>query len=139
MAEINWKHEFSVNIPKLDKQHKTLLSMVNELSDAIDQEQSDSITGEIVSRLSLYAITHFSDEERFMERYGFTELPSHREEHATFVEQIETFKEQLLCDQSILARDVLIYLMNWFMHHIMSVDQKYAEFFTEKQMLHGVS
>ena len=61
---------------------------------------------EIISRLSLYAIIHFSDEERFMERYGFTELPSHKEEHIAFIGQIETFKERLFTDKSILAREV---------------------------------
>lgn len=139
MGAISWKNEFSVNVPKIDKQHKKLIAMVNELSDAIEQEKSDSILVEIISRLSLYAITHFSDEERFMERYGYTELPSHKEEHIAFIEQIETFKKQLSSDPSILAREVLIYLMNWLVNHIMTIDQKYAQFFAEQQLLHGVT
>ncbi len=137
MAVIDWKHEFSVSIPKIDKQHKVLIAIVNELSEAIDQEESGCIIEEIISRLSLYAITHFSDEERFMERYAFPDLPSHKEEHRVFIGQIETFKEQLCNDQSILARDVLTYLKNWFANHLLSVDQKYAEFFTEQHMLYG--
>ncbi len=137
MSVIHWKTEFSVDIPNIDKQHQTIVAMVNELSDAIEQKESDKEIEDIIAKLSFYAITHFADEERLMKRCAYMEAAVHKAEHADFIERVEEFKARLSNDKSVLAKDTLSFLMTWFVDHITCTDQKYAHFLAEQHILHG--
>ncbi|GAH38184.1 unnamed protein product, partial [marine sediment metagenome] len=66
MTNIEWDDKFSVGITLIDEQHKMLMQRLNDLSKAIERNQS---IGEIVRVLGFlidYTNFHFSTEEKHM-------------------------------------------------------------------------
>lgn len=132
MAFIDWKYSFSVNIEKLDSQHKDLIGCINQLFDAMKEGRGKNILGDIISSLIHYTETHFRTEEAYFEQYGYPATESHKAEHAAFVKKVTEFKSELDSGKAILSNDVLQFLKNWLQNHIIGSDKLYSKFLNEK-------
>jgi hemerythrin-like metal-binding protein len=121
MEPLEWKDSFSVGNAHLDEQHKGLIALINMLDDA-------DMTGPVLEQLQIYGEEHFRDEERLMEEAGYDGLPAHREQHAAFVEWLESAHQaQRRGEVAALLRDgVRDYLKNWLVNHILVSDKDYA-------------
>ncbi len=93
-------------------------------------------TEDALSRISngliSYINIHFSNEENYFDRFGYTEAPEHKEVHAYFVQKVLGFMdgfEQGNLDASI---DMMRFLSDWLTTHIKGNDRKYAPFLIAK-------
>ena len=59
MSLIKWNDSFSVNVVKIDQEHKKLFEMVNELTDAMKAGHGKDVLGNILDRLISYTAFHF--------------------------------------------------------------------------------
>ena len=132
MALINWNDSFSVNVSKIDQQHKKLVTMINELSDAMKQGKGKDVLGQIVNDLIGYTATHFKTEESYFDQFGYPETDRHKQEHAAFVERVSDFKEGFEKGRLALSVEVMNFLSDWLQNHIKGTDKKYSQFFNEK-------
>ncbi len=132
MAFIEWDDNLSVYIVEIDRQHKKLIAMINELHDAMRHRQSKLVLSQIIEGLIGYAGTHFRTEERYFERYGYPEEIPHKQEHAAFTLKVAEFKHNYDAGKFGLSMDLLDFLSDWLQNHIKVVDRKYALFFNEK-------
>jgi hemerythrin len=132
MALINWSDSFSVNVSEIDLQHKKLVTMINELSDAMKQGRGKDIMGKIVTDLINYALTHFITEEKYFDKFGYPETDSHNKEHTAFAQRVSDFKEGFENGRLSLSIEVLHFLSDWLQNHIKGTDKKYSQFFNEK-------
>jgi len=132
--EFIWDERYSVGDEALDAQHRRLFELGNEvarLSGAPDQ--ADSLK-KAVHALCDYVKTHFSDEERFMERKGFPRLTEHRVLHESIIHQInETLRSTH--NLEALAYKLKRLLRYWVLEHIEEEDLKLKRFLekVEKQ------
>jgi hemerythrin len=60
-----WKEEYSVSIQEIDNQHKVIIDLLNDLYDAFLRKDHENKTGDIISRLTDYALMHFKVEEQY--------------------------------------------------------------------------
>lgn len=132
MALINWDDSFSVNVAEIDKQHKELIAMINELNDAMKEGKGREVAGKIVSKLAIYTVTHFKTEEDLFAKFGYPGSENHKKEHAAFVKKVADFKEGYEKGKLSLTSEVMNFLSDWLRHHIMGTDKKYVQFFNEK-------
>ena len=129
---IQWDDSFSVNVAEIDQQHRKLISMVNELSDAMKEGKGKEVVGGIVNRLVSYTIEHFKTEEKYFDRFGYPETASHKKEHARFVQRAAEFKQRFEKGSLGLSVDVMTFISDWLRNHIQGTDKKYTQFFNAK-------
>jgi len=130
MAFIVWEDKYSIGNSEIDEQHKKLLELINILDACINLPD--------VSKLSLYKDTldklvdyinfHFSSEEKYMREINYPEYEFHRKAHYTFVKKVMQsvkydFSEKDK-DIEIKYRELLVFLKNWLVMHILIVDKK---------------
>ncbi|HOV91014.1 MAG TPA: bacteriohemerythrin [Syntrophorhabdaceae bacterium] len=132
MALIEWDNSLNVNIAEIDKQHQKLVSMINELNEAMIKRQGKDIVGKIIEGLVSYAGTHFATEEKYFDMYRYPGALSHKKEHADFVKRVGEFQEGFKNGNLALTIEVMRFLKDWLTKHIMGTDKKYGPFFNEK-------
>lgn len=128
MALITWNDNLSVNIRGLDNQHKQLISVINELHDAMKQGQSNQIISKVLFNLSVYTKTHFKSEEELFDKYNYPQKNSHKKEHDAFVEKVEKFLSEYKNGKSNLSFEVMNFLTQWLINHIQKSDKAYSSF-----------
>ncbi|SMC22961.1 hemerythrin-like metal-binding domain protein [Desulfacinum hydrothermale DSM 13146] len=121
-----WTDEYSVGDFDLDRQHKRLFALVNQLAHAMRQGQGKKVLEPIVGELVDYTQTHFEDEERAMERCGYPDLAAHRETHAKFVQKVQEVVDKFQKGEVGLSFEVLEFLETWLKKHILGTDCQYA-------------
>ncbi len=132
MSLIQWNDSFSVNVVEIDIQHRKLIAMINDLSDAMRQGKGKHIMGKIVKQLFEYTEIHFRTEEKYFDQYGYPEARSHKKEHSDFIRTVDKFKNEFETGKLTLSIAVMNFLSDWLQTHIMGTDRKYGLFFNEK-------
>ncbi|MFP4526410.1 MAG: bacteriohemerythrin, partial [Bacteroidales bacterium] len=92
MSFIQWKDSMATDIDEIDTQHMQLVSLINDLYEAMSKGQGKEKLNEIFNELFDYAKTHFFTEEKLMLVYGFPGYEEHKKEHQNFVEEIKKYK-----------------------------------------------
>ncbi len=132
MALAHWNDSFSVNVLEIDLQHKKLISMINELDEAMRRGEGKNILGKIVDHLINYAGTHFKTEEKYFAQFEYPDANKHKQEHAAFVQKVTDFKVGFNERRLSLTIEVMNFLSDWLKRHIMESDKQYGRFFNEK-------
>lgn len=124
---MEWVSGMSVGIDAIDNEHKMLIAMVAELSDAIDSDNTDEIVLEIFERLEIYVKKHFSREEELMVKLNYSRLEPHKKQHQNFTKKISEFKATLMDSYSVsTAEEVNLFLFNWLTNHILIEDMRFS-------------
>ncbi len=132
MAIIQWDASYSVNIDRIDRQHQKLITLINQLHDAMIANKAQAVMVRIVEDMVDYTQTHFSAEELYMEEFGYPELIAHRREHQLFIDKARDLRTRVQSSELIFSLEVIRFLRDWLTHHILETDMKYASFFAEK-------
>lgn len=132
MALVVWSDILEVNISQIDNQHKKLVSMINELHDAMKLGKGKEVMAKILNGLIQYTATHFKTEEDLFARYGYPDTAAHKREHIAFVGKVKEFKQGFDAGKLSVTLEVMNFLSKWIQQHIKGSDMKYAPFFQEK-------
>ncbi|MDU2063736.1 MAG: bacteriohemerythrin [Sporomusaceae bacterium] len=127
MALSGWDNKYSVNILAMDKDHQKLIEMISNLHQAMKSGQSKTILTPLLSNLTHYAQDHFASEEKYLSSIGSSELVTQKQQHVTFLNKIGEFKSTYEAGNTTLAIQILPFLNNWFLNHIMQMDMKYKQ------------
>ena len=127
MSGLAWDTSLSVGVPSCDKQHQQLFLLIDKLDEAMRKGQGKQIIGGILDDLRKYTVTHFTYEEKLLERIAYADLPRQQAEHKQFVDKIAQFQRDNAEGGVGLSVSVMGFLTNWLRHHIMIEDAKYGE------------
>ena len=122
---IAWKDHYSVNDPSHDAEHKQIIACLNELHEAMQGAADGSTTKRVLDRLVQYTRTHFDHEERFMREVDFPGFEAHKALHDNMRQRTLGLRTHLTL---VTARDVLVFLKDWWLEHIQGEDQTYAAY-----------
>lgn len=130
---VKWDDSYSVHYDGIDEQHKILISIIQEVENAINAE-SYSFKGliEILNRLEDYIKVHFSYEEGLMTKYDYPEKTNHFTEHNELRYKILSTNLDYIEKSKDFYTESYTYLYNWLINHIMKTDKKLASFLIEK-------
>ena len=129
---ICWTNDLSVGVAKIDEQHKALVSLINELNSAMRQRRSEEVLAGVLDRLKQYTVKHFATEEEFFDRYGYAEAPAHKKAHRDLVEKVLAFEQELKSGRAKVTMEIMRFLKEWLVGHIMGTDKRYGSFLNGK-------
>jgi hemerythrin len=135
MSLINWSDSLSVNVKEIDLQHRKLIDMINELNEAMKIGKGRESLGKILNGLISYTATHFKQEERYFDKYGYPDTLNHKKEHFAFVKKVTDFKDGFEKNNLAVTMEVMNFLSDWLKNHIKGTDKKYSKFFNEKGLV----
>lgn len=135
MALVEWNDSYSVGIVYLDNQHKGLVAQINALHDAMSLGKARKVLSPILDTLIDYTATHFSSEEELFAKYNYPEKEDHIAEHQRFVDDVLIFKEHYESGRALVSFEILAFLKNWIVGHMLGSDQKYKAFLESEEVL----
>lgn len=131
MSLIKWNDSLSVNVVKIDQEHKKLVEMINELTDAMKAGHGKDVLGKILNGLISYTASHFQTEEKYFQQVKYPDAAAHKKEHVAFVQKVTEFKKEFDAGRATVSVNILQFLSKWLQNHIKGTDQKYSSFFHE--------
>ncbi|MBF0107696.1 MAG: bacteriohemerythrin [Magnetococcales bacterium] len=127
-----WSNELEVNIHDIDRQHKSLVEMINQLHVSIKTGESRTALEQVLPKLLRYTEEHFRHEEDLFAAHGFPDAVTHKEAHEKLLTRVQEFSDRLQRGDDRAAPALLGFLKSWLTQHIMKVDKKYAPFLNER-------
>lgn len=124
------KPEYLIGIDLLDKEHTRLFELAEEtyevLQDEFSQDKAARIT-HLVSELINYTRTHFSHEEAYQKSINYPYFAEHAAQHRQFEDSLASLDldeiENDLEGQNEMVQNLLDFLSNWLVNHILKVDR----------------
>ncbi len=127
MPLMEWNERFSVGVPSIDVQHKKLVSILNELHDAMQAKHGHEALSKTLAGLISYTASHFKYEEELFAKTGYNSAAEHKKEHDKLTNQVLEVKEKYVKGVSTaLSVEVLNFLKKWLTDHIMGSDKQYG-------------
>lgn len=128
MTILNWNKLLVLGIDSIDKQHKHLIDLANQLDEAVAIGADRHTLVNIIDDLVSYTVSHFQHEEQLMKAADFnpTLYDEHKAEHQEFVEKMLLVQREAKIDNNSIADDLMDYVVNWLCYHILSTDKKMA-------------
>jgi hemerythrin len=125
-----WSDEFSVGVDEIDREHKRLLGVLNDLHDAVQAGEAREVLGKVMDELLLYVAYHFAHEEELFLRTDYPGFERHRLQHRALTITVkEIYEDFQLSDSEALPRQVLLFLKNWLYDHIMGSDRAFGVYY----------
>lgn len=122
------KPEYYIGIDIIDEEHKQLFAYADEAYELLHEEftpdKYDKIDV-ILNQLRDYTVKHFADEEQYMEAIHYKKLFTQKIQHQEFVSRLDEFMqqhEQETEDQDEQITEILRFLTEWLVNHILHVD-----------------
>ncbi|MDF2537002.1 MAG: hypothetical protein K0S76_23 [Herbinix sp.] len=122
-----FKDEFKTGIELIDLEHQKLFEIADKaymtLMDDFIPDKFDYIV-EILNELKEYAATHFQHEEEYMMEIRYKKLFSQKTSHNDFIEKMNEYDLSNVDEnQKQIILDVLDFLNDWLVQHIMGSDK----------------
>ncbi len=122
-----FKEEYKTGIDFVDKEHKKLFEIAEN---AYQLQQNDFLYDKydqlvaILEELREYTKLHFSHEEAYMKEINYKGMFTQKTQHDAFVHKLEDINFNTLDNGSDDAvNDILTFLTNWLVEHILNVDK----------------
>ena len=132
MKKIAWTDSYSVGIEKIDKQHKQLVEMINQLIDAHDTSVRSEMVSDTLTSMTNYAMSHFQTEEDLLREHQYPQYDDHHTEHMAFIRKTAEMASAAIKLEQSVPVELLSYLKEWLINHILKSDMQYKVFFSEK-------
>ncbi len=131
---LNWNKDLETGYELIDKQHKELFNLINDVFDARSKGKGKDEIFKVINFLERYIIRHFKAEEDAMLSKKYPQYEDHKLLHDKFKEDFSKFKSE------IKEKEVGIYaiittnrlLSDWWINHIMTIDMKLAAYLKSK-------
>jgi hemerythrin len=132
MPLFTWNDTYSVSVKSMDDQHKKLFNLINQLHDAMSAGKGKAIVGTVLDEMLDYTRTHFTAEEKVLEKVAYPGLPEQKKQHKIYVDKIIEMQQKLQGGSLTVSMEASQFLRDWLTNHIMVIDKKYASYLTEK-------
>lgn len=127
------KDEYLIGVEQIDQEHRRLFEIAEETYQLLKNEfmpdKYDQIK-KLLAELREYSEMHFQHEEAYMESIQYKKMFSQKTQHASFIRWLD---EHTLAgdgidgeydDQDQVVSEILNYLTEWLVQHIMHTDKQ---------------
>ena len=127
---IEWTPDLAVGVDEIDSQHRKLFEAVNKLMTAMWEGKGKEETGNLLTFLSDYVMTHFTMEEGLMKALEYPAYIRHKSMHNQFTEELAALKKKY--DRGEIDSSSCITVLDgtceWLRNHISKVDKALGTF-----------
>ena len=131
---INWTDKYSVGYNVIDNQHKELVGMINNLYASFTEGKADEIVEDILKEMIKYTDYHFKMEEKYFDKYNYSDTKLHKEQHNDFIVKVTSFYREFNNGSVTITYDIMNFLREWLLTHIQGSDKKYVAEFKNKNV-----
>lgn len=132
MSLFVWDPRYTLHIAEIDRQHRKLFGLFNDLYDAMQEGHGNQVIDKVLTGVVDYTVYHFDAEERLLHQYGYEEEAAHRAEHAKLADQAKALVLKHRAGEAKVTLATLKFLCDWLNHHILGSDKKFAPFLIER-------
>lgn len=127
IREIEKDSTHSVNVSKIDEEHRDFIKIVNKVINIANKHDIDREEIAIVLyEMTQHALNHFKTEEEYMKKFECTEYQLHKKEHKGFLMKTVDFCSRTMKGDYDITNDLLEYLQSWLVNHIQGTDKKFS-------------
>ena len=123
-----WKSEYNIGNLQLDNEHQKLFYVAKKtlnISEISDDKKKKLKLKEIVTELFEYVSSHFINEQKFMQRIKYPELPRHKELHKNMLSTLKELLSQLNnLEINEVEEKLCEFIEEYFVKHIILEDKK---------------
>ncbi|AFM26208.1 bacteriohemerythrin [Desulfomonile tiedjei] len=132
---ISWTSDLTLNVPKIDEQHRELIRQFNDLGEAVWDGKGREAIGDILRFLADYTVKHFRDREPLMDTLSYPNSDAHMKVHAALIEEVSEFirKVEVGSVESQLVISVVDRLGQWTRQHIRLEDKALGQYVLSKE------
>lgn len=134
MALIEWTPALEVGLEEMDRQHRQLVKILNELHQAMQAGGRQRDLMRVMDELIQYTKYHFSTEERLMVEAAYPGLPRHKQTHQALTAKVEEYAAGVLKGRATISLSILQFLKEWLNRHILGTDREFAEFVRSRKV-----
>ncbi|MGD9343226.1 MAG: bacteriohemerythrin [Desulfuromonadales bacterium] len=127
-----WDDKFNTGIEAIDRDHKGLVDLINDLYEAMQDGSGGALLLPIFSALKHYTETHFEREEQFMVDCDAPDQARHVREHKQMMAKLADLESRHRRGEAAISLQTLTFLRDWLKNHICVVDQAMAAQVQEK-------
>ncbi len=126
--------DLSTNVAEIDNQHKELFKRIDGMLAALQEGKSREELVKTIQFLTDYVVFHFGVEEKYMEKYSYTDRTQHKAQHDQFVKNFLRLKDRLLLEgiNPQNTEDTRQLVVDWLLNHIKYVDKGLGLFLKRK-------
>ncbi len=123
------KEQYLTGMETIDDQHRKIFQLADQVYELLKDENMLYKDGEllkIVQELQDYTKYHFTEEEIYMEKIGYSRLEEQKIQHEKFIEELDKLNQAVqqisLRNQDQVIFKLLDYLTYWLKVHIEKFD-----------------
>ncbi len=132
MTLMDWNDALSVNVGEVDKHHKILINLINEVYRGVMLKWPEKKIHDTLDELVNFTHTHFAYEERLFDKHGYPDQKAHALKHKELLAQVGELVTRFKSGEAGIGTEMLSFLKDWLVKHIMGTDQQYTSFLNSK-------
>ncbi|MCL2144085.1 MAG: hemerythrin family protein [Endomicrobia bacterium] len=123
-----WDSDLETGHEIIDKQHKEMFAVLNELLDAHRAGRGVKELSKTMEFLTAYVIQHFADEEKLQDMYDYPDKLNHKTYHNEFKHTAKELVQKLENEgySDALLQNTIRIIADWLVYHIKSDDFRLA-------------
>ncbi len=128
---IEWGPFFRSGHQEVDYEHNSLIALSNELIVNCFMEDNFEKTSQLLERICVHMVEHFSNEEKVLYEYRYIELEEHKEIHKELLKSMQYLMEAMYkgeLEQIDLAKYIIQEII---IGHIIKHDFRFFELFSK--------
>jgi len=128
---MKWHESYETGNAMVDKDHKELFGLVNDLINTSFSNQSAKAV-DAIDFLSGYVLRHFANEERLMDESDYPDSAVHKKQHSDFVAVVTDYRTRLESGKSDdIMLEVNKAVVEWLSGHVLGSDKALAVHYRE--------
>ena len=132
MPIVIWREDFSVNVEKIDNQHKQMLELVNNLHSSVEACVEKQDLEQMLVDLVDFTRLHFLTEEKLMKEHGYSGLASHYKEHRVLLQHLDNLVKAVANGKHPTFYSDYDVSSDWAVDHIFECDKSLGAFLNSK-------
>lgn len=127
MEIATWHNGFVLGIPSIDKQHKKLFELINNIYATLLTSPTLDASKTSVQECVAYVLKQLSDEEALLKRANYKSFDRHFVIHEKLRADLNTLSKKVLTEFSDEHMfELIMFLRNWLINHILFSDRRYV-------------
>lgn len=118
---------FSVQVHDLDEEHKGIFDYINKIHKAIKERKTAGEILPILKDLYEWTTNHFAHEEELMKKVQYKDYDAQKRAHTKLLDDVNANIQKIERNEDINLIQLMIFLKDWLVSHIMGMDKKYSE------------
>ncbi len=123
MTQLLWSDDFSVGVASIDYEHKELVTLINEICQALETNPGESkheLLGELFAKIS----AHFALEEKIMRDHRYDRYKQHKADHEKLLDDLRDIMDSHEDSGRTSAEKLVKALGDWFGVHFKTEDAR---------------